>query len=267
MANQSLVEIHAEDESSVDDIEMESSELCFDVHLTSGRIKVTTDQEGTYRSSKRLGTPKELIRNSVGDFVGDKYIITEDIEEKLTELKYELTKCWDEDAQMFTLEPVYDADGDIVELVIPIDCDITEPLTVKKLYNDDGEFVADKFKEKIDFNIYKIGYKDLYVKSVNKYATIYYEKKVNPVQKYNEKVGIDDQTLYNDLAVGFTMSIFGLLSIIGLHYNTILFQPVSNFLMAAMGACTVVFLSYLVHCIWEFSKCKWNQYTYSKINE
>lgn len=83
----------------------------------------------------------------------------------------------------YKLEPKYDKDGELKSFVLP-----TNPfgeILILKLYDDNGEFIADTFEKQIDLT--ELENMDLYVHDHNSKRVVFSENKtIQSVEKYGK---------------------------------------------------------------------------------
>ena len=138
----------------------------------------------------RLCSLRTLARRSADYVVRKKSSgmhVSDDVKEQLQGLKQELAYAWDEEAEKFRVECKYGEDGNISELFIPLETDISSDFTVQKLYDEDGNFQAESIKSELGEEMYKIETKELRVnRTSNNSMTIYEKTEKDFKQRYEE---------------------------------------------------------------------------------
>lgn len=172
MAEQSLIERVANRETkSLNTEEADVDTLIDSLRVSEGLVEYRSLDDDNWN---RLADIKKFARSNFSDIIeGKDIILSDDQRSKLEEFGAIASSCWDSELEMFKIEYQTDADGDLKSLVVPLESDMSEDFVVQRIHDDSGNFVADGIEEQIDFEMYELWSKDMYVDSLDDESDVY----------------------------------------------------------------------------------------------
>jgi hypothetical protein len=109
---------------------------------------------------------EDLTTRSLNEIQQDTdLIISEEVLCELKSLQSKLQLSWDDKLSMYMVSYRENEDGSS-ELYIPLETEYTNDYIVERIYNKDNKFVSKEVEKQINFPMYEIETKDLYVESI-----------------------------------------------------------------------------------------------------
>lgn len=210
MARQSLVERTAEKNVEDNDVS-EKEKLVSELRTSEGVVEfcsITGEWD-------ELGDARKFANQSVDEITDDaNLVIPEDLYDSLQEFGMACSSCWDDEGEVFRIKCKEDAEGDLKSLVVPIGSSISEDFTVQEIHNDDGEFVAGHVEEQVDFEMYELWSKDMYIRDLSEDADVLAELDRNYANHFSESVREMEGDLLNQSSASEWLTKTIILSII-----------------------------------------------------
>jgi hypothetical protein len=206
-----------------------NSESCEDVNVTQiaqsimvdrGVVYFTTLKENKYK----IGSLRYIAQSECTELINkieDKYnvSITESVQKQIEELLFSVRRAWDEEIKMFRIDYDLNSKGQIHNFYIPFDSNLIDDIELFKIYNEEGEFVAQDIEKNLGRYMFKIESSELYIRNIpdkNETFTVYrtvrkdketlYKEFITENTSFNSTIGALTQWTYN-IFIGVLVSI------------------------------------------------------------
>lgn len=165
MANQSLIERTAEKNVDDESLDSDVEEIISNIRTNESNVQYKSVSDSSWNI---LCTFEEIARKTVDDILESKNLVVSDSKRnELEDFSLVCSASWDDGKEMFRVKPISDEDGHLSSLVVPLDSEISENITVVDIHNNEGAFVADDIESQIDCDIHRLWDKNMYVKKFN----------------------------------------------------------------------------------------------------
>lgn len=160
-----LIEKEAEKQSQniEDNFDNSKSEMVTKFKIEDSKVKAKNLHD-VWITLSNIDKLKELeITNNTID--GREIVFSDQVQTELKKLQTKVERIYDSDIGMYELSYKINGDGSS-ELYIPLETKYTDDLTIRKIYNENDEFVAKNLESDIDFPFHKIETKKLYIQNI-----------------------------------------------------------------------------------------------------
>lgn len=218
-ANNSMSNVNNSNEESV---------VGFDIDYNKGNIRYRNLDDERHMLFK-LDELKDIDLSRT--FEEYNLILTDEALSEIKKLQRKLQNSWINELESYELSYRVNEDGSS-ELYIPLRTEFTSDYIVQKIYNEDGDFVAENIEQDIEYPIYNIETKKLYIDNIIKSSRIkVYEKEQKSIDTIvHEKTPSNNlNELRSDLLISTitTVLLYSFLTIIyinfGIYYLLIMF--------------------------------------------
>lgn len=161
-----LIEREAQNQVSDEDISVKGEEMVVGFGIGS-----SSSAQVNYRNIEdewnELISLKDLIdvqisNNSIGDY---DLVLSDKVEKELKKLQKKVRQSYNEELDMYKLSYKINKD-ESSELYIPLETEFTGDVSVQKIYNEKEEFVAKNVENNIEFPLYELKTKELYIQNI-----------------------------------------------------------------------------------------------------
>lgn len=216
-----LIEREAENQVSEKDLDETDAEMVveFDIKLMSSVQINYRNLEGDWNE---LLTLRDLIDVEISDnsIEGNDVVLSDKVGNELKKLQKKVRQSYNEQLDMYQLSYKLNED-ESSELYIPLETEFTDDLTVQKIYDENEEFVAQNVEDNVEFPLYELKTKELYIKYIpknNDDRVQVYSKRGMTWKEIMEKITVDEFR-HKDPILAYVASLF-IYSTIGSLYMT-----------------------------------------------
>lgn len=161
MARKSLIDRTVEKSMDTRSLGSTADRIVSDLCTKSNKIKYKCLNDGNWNE---LCTFEQVARKNIDDIVKDENLSVFNSErEELEEFSLICSSSWDDDKEMFRIQPTYDQDGHLSSLIVPLESEISDDIKVVDIHNGKGEFVADDIERQIDCEMHELQTNDMFI--------------------------------------------------------------------------------------------------------
>ena len=232
MADTRLIEREAENQVDEESIEDDNTEMIAEFNINHSDSNSTEvkykNLDGDWKS---LCSLKRLIEKDISDILA-RFNLTSSvkIQNELSNLQTKLRKSWSKKYEMYKLSYRENNDNSS-ELYIPLETQYTNDIIVQQIYTNNDEFVAENVENSIEFPLYELESKDLFIKEITtENQTVYklkergFDEYINDYMDYNNKLKAQEGVIYTTTAtIGLYSLYYAVWNVYSIEHAMILF--------------------------------------------